>query len=78
MKIGDLVRTTLAKVTREKMEVMDLPGDGTVVLRYCRGHLSSALRKDGTPRTGGTNAWLTYGWRVVQTVEDRMARELMR
>lgn len=77
MNIGDTVRSTLRGVTREKMEVMDLPGDGTVVLRYCRGFGSSARRKDGTVRKGGTNKWLIYGWRVVHTAEERMARELM-
>ncbi|HUU59555.1 MAG TPA: hypothetical protein VMZ50_08430 [Phycisphaerae bacterium] len=77
MKAGDLVKTTLKGVTREKMEVVAVPGDGTVVLRYCRGYAARALREDGTPRRGGTKMWLAYGWRVVQTAEERLATELM-
>ena len=76
MNVGDLIKTTLKGVTREKMEVVATPGNGTVVLRYCRAYAGSA-HKDGTPRKGGTKTWLAYGWRVVQTAEARLAEELM-
>ncbi len=69
MKPGDLVRTTLEGVTREKMAVVAVPGNGTVLLRYCRGYAGRGK--------GGTNTWLASGWRVVQTAEERLAKELM-